>query len=268
MDVTVLGSGPAVLLPTSIAAVDGPAAEEMRAWGMDPNAGHTIAATLVEAGFQVIAVDYEKELTDYPKPDTLTADHLAAGLLAVADQAGVDRFACYGYSWLALAGLQLAIRTDRLTALAMGGFPPLGAPYGPMLAVTKAAYQAALENKPAPENVEPGDWDAAGISRTPDQTRQYVTLYESLQNFDEREALSRVRPQRLVFAGENDNIDYGPKWGDTRVAIAEPLREYAAELGERGWIVRLIPGADHLKAMHAAQVLPILLPFLRDALRE
>jgi pimeloyl-ACP methyl ester carboxylesterase len=308
MDVTVQGHGPAVLLPISIAAVEGAAADELRAWGADPDAGRSLAAGLVEAGFQVIAADYEKELTDHPRARSLAAgplnagplnagpldagplaagsfhagsidagplvggsldaDSLAADLLAVADQAGVDRFAFYGYSWLALAGLQLALRTDRLTALAMGGYPPLGGPYRAMLEVTLAAHREALKGEAPPEHVEPGDWDSAGISRTPAQTGQYVNLYESLQIFDERAALSRVRIPRLAFAGEDDNIDYGPKWGNTRVTIGEPLREHAAELAEHGWTVRLIPGADHLKAMHAAVVLPILVPFLRDALME
>jgi hypothetical protein len=60
----------------------------------------------------------------------------------VADAAGAARFAWYGYSWLALAGLQLAIRTDRLTALAMG-WPPLGGPYAEMLRVTIATHDLA-----------------------------------------------------------------------------------------------------------------------------
>jgi hypothetical protein len=42
-----------------------------------------------------------------------------------ARAAGAERFAYYGYSWLALSGLQLAIRTDRLAALVMGGFDDL-----------------------------------------------------------------------------------------------------------------------------------------------
>lgn len=62
-----------------------------------------------------MAADYEGQLTAHPKPETLTAANVAADLLAIADAAGADRFAYYGYSWLALAGFQLALRTDRLT---------------------------------------------------------------------------------------------------------------------------------------------------------
>ena len=63
--------------------------------------------------------------------------------MAVADAAGAGNFAYYGYSWLAVAGLQLALRTDRLSGLAMGGFPPFGGPYGAMLAVTRVAHRMA-----------------------------------------------------------------------------------------------------------------------------
>lgn len=262
--VTTLGAGPAVLLPVSTTVIDGEAAERMRAWGADPSLGHSLATGLADAGFRVIAADYEGHLNQHPKPHTLTADTVAADLLAVADAAGADRFAYYGYSWLALAGLQLAIRTDRLTALAMGGFPPLGGPYGPMLAVTNTAHRMALagpeENAGEPV---PGDWDSVEFTQTPDQTQQYVTLYESLQGFDERGALERLSIPRLAFAGADDNITYGPKWDNAYVPIADGLREHRAELVERGWTVELIPDADHMSAMQARNVLPILIPWLK-----
>jgi pimeloyl-ACP methyl ester carboxylesterase len=264
LPVTILGDGPAVLLPVSTTVIEGEAAEQMRAWGADPSLGHTLATDLADAGFRVIAVDYEGHLNQHPKPDTLTADTVAADLLAVADAAGADRFAYYGYSWLALAGLQLAIRTDRLTALAMGGFPPLGGPYGPMLAVTNTAHRMALAGPDGNAGeVVPGDWDSVEFTQTPDQTQQYVTLYESLQGFDERSALDRLSIPRLAFAGADDNITYGPKWDNAYVPIADGLREHRDELVERGWTVQLIPGADHMSAMQARNVLPILIPWLK-----
>jgi pimeloyl-ACP methyl ester carboxylesterase len=264
LPVTTMGDGPAVLLPVNTTVIDGEAAEQMRAWGADPSLGHTLATSLAGAGFRVIAADYEGHLNQYPKPRTLDAGTVAADLLAVADAAGVDRFAFYGYSWLALAGLQLAIRTDRLTALAMGGFPPLGGPYGPMLAVTNTAHRMALAgpDEKATE-VVPGDWDSVEFTQTPDQTQQYVTLYESLRGFDERAALERLSIPRLAFAGANDNIAYGPKWDNAYVPIADGLRENRDELIERGWTVTLIPDTDHMSAMQARNVLPILIPWLK-----
>jgi pimeloyl-ACP methyl ester carboxylesterase len=93
-----------------------------------PALGRSLIDGLSDA-FQVVAFDYEGQVLQVPKPDTLTPANLAGDLLAVADAAGADRFAYYGYSWLALAGLQLAIRTDRLAALVMGGLPPIDGPY-------------------------------------------------------------------------------------------------------------------------------------------
>jgi pimeloyl-ACP methyl ester carboxylesterase len=239
----------------------------MRAWGADPNLGHTLATSLADAGLRVIAADYEDHLAQHPRPRTLSASTVATDLLAIADAAGVDRFAYYGYSWLALAGLQLAIRTNRLTALAMGGFPPLDGPYGPMLTVTRAAHRMALANHDkqpdAAAELQPGDWDAVEVTQTPDQTQQYVTLYESVQNFDERAALDRLTIPRLAFAGANDNITYGPKWDSAYVAVADAVRKHRDELTRRGWTVELIPDTDHMSAMQANQVLPILTPWLK-----
>jgi pimeloyl-ACP methyl ester carboxylesterase len=265
IEVTCLGDGPAVLLPVSTAVVEDEAADQMRAWGADPNLGRTLAVALADAGFQVVAADYEGHLAQHPKPHTLTADTVAADLVAIADAGGVQRFAYYGYSALALAGLQLAIRTDRLTALAMGGFPSLGGPYESMLTVTRATHRMALANRdtlPATTDLQPGDWDAVEVTLTPEQTQQYVTLYESLQDFDERAALDQLSIPRLAFAGANDNITYGPKWDNAYVEIANAFNRHCGELVRGGWTVALMPDADHTSAMQAAAVLPILIPWL------
>ena len=267
LDVSILGDGPPVLLPFSTALVEGEAAESMRAWGADPNLGHTLATGLADAGFRAVTAGYEAHLAARPKPRTLTASAVAADLLAVADAAGADRFAYYGYSWLAVAGLQLATRTDRLGALAMGGFSPLGGLHAPMLTVTRAAHRMALANRDRPPRtvkVQPGDWDSVESTQTPEQTEQYVTLYESLAAFDEQAALDRLGLPRLVFAGADDNITYGPRWDDAYVGIADAVRTNRDRLTEHGWTVELIAGADHMGAMQADRVLPILLPWLRE----
>ncbi|MEU4240641.1 alpha/beta hydrolase [Actinoplanes sp. NPDC026619] len=266
IEVTVLGDGPAVLLPVRTRVIEGQEAEQMLAWGADPALGHRLVTGLAAAGFRVIAADYEGHLAEHPKPRTLNASTLATDLLAIADAGGAEGgFAYYGYSWLALAGLQLSVRTDRLTALAMGGFPPLGGPYAAMLEVTRATYRAAVanaENPPAPSAApEPGDWDSADLTLSPDQTRQYLSLYESLQSFDDAAAELPPIP-RLAFAGERDTIVYGPKWGNAVVDLAGPLTTRRAELAARGWRVEVVPAADHMSAMQAAVVLPLLTGWL------
>src|SRR5919198_5325527 len=149
--VEVHGDGPTVLLPVNPQPAEGAEAEEMRRWGADPALGRSLVDGLSDA-FRVVAFDYQGHLLQVPKPDTLTPANVAGDLLAVADAAGADRFAYYGYSWLALAGLQLAVRSDRVAALAMGGFPPLDGPYAPMLRVTAATHEMARANAAAPRD--------------------------------------------------------------------------------------------------------------------
>lgn len=259
--VTTAGSGPNLLLGVRTAPYDDPTAATMRAWGGDPDLGPTLVNGLSDL-CTVIAADYESHRLGNPAPATLTAENVAADLLAIADAAGADRFAIYGYSWLALAALQLAVRTSRLTGLVMGGFPPLDGPYAAMLAVTRAAHDAATvaANSPSPatSDAAPGDWDAAGIQADPDQTAQFVTLYEDLQTFDDLAAAGRLTVPRLCFVGELDNIDYGRKWGNTRVVIADAVRDHHDELTAQGWTVRILQGLDHLGAMRGDTVLPLL----------
>lgn len=272
VDVTVFGDGPSVFVPVNTAVVEGPVAEQMRAWGADPNLGRTLAIGLADAGFRVIAADYEGHLAAHPKPETLTADNVAADLLAIADAAQVSRFAYYGYSWLALAGLQLALRTDRISALVMGGYPPLNGPYEAMLAVTRSAHRMAVahrDNSAPPVDVQPGDWDSVEVTSRPEQTQQYVTLYESLRDFDDRAALDQlVVYPRMVFVGANDNIVYGAKWDNATVAMVDAIARHREELETHGWTVTIIPDADHMKAMQANAVLPILTPWLHNNLQD
>ncbi|MBV9615730.1 MAG: hypothetical protein JO031_09760 [Ktedonobacteraceae bacterium] len=162
-----------------------------------------------------------------------------------------------------------------MTALVMGGFPPLGGPYAEMLRVTTAAHEmavaaAAQTNEGAAEqqpSVEAGDWSSVQVTTSPDQTRQFVTLYQALQGFDDRAAQAHITCPRLCFAGSVDEIQYGPEWGDVLVSIAGPLKAECAELESLGWEVRVLEGLDHLQAMQAKQVLPILRPWLASQLR-
>jgi pimeloyl-ACP methyl ester carboxylesterase len=256
-----LGSGPPILLTVRPVPYDERTAAGMRQWGADPDYGPTLVHGLADR-HTVIAADYEGHRLAHPAPHTLTASNVAGDLVAIADAAGATRFGCYGYSWLALSALQLAVRTDRLDALIMGGYPPIGGPYAAMLSVTRAAHRMAQSRGPdvgaSSTEITPGDWDAVEVQTDPDQTRQFVTLYEDLQDFYDAVAARRLTVPRFCFAGELDIIDYGPQWGDVRVAIADPLREHRRELEASGWVVELLPGLDHMTAMHGKVVLPLL----------
>ena len=266
--IAVAGHGPAVVLPVRDEPYGEPTTASMRAWGGDPDVGPTLIDGLAPL-FRVIAADYEGHRMANPAPDTLTPDALAADALAIADAAGARTFAWYGYSWLALTGLQLALRTDRLWALAMGGYPPLDGPYAAMLEVTRAAHAMSVAAAAGPPveavEVTPGDWDTVQVRTSEAQTQQFVTMYEALAAFDDRAALGRLTIPRLAFAGDQDTIEYGPAWGDTIVRIAEPMAANKAALEAAGWTVRVLPGLDHMSAMRGDVVLPLLREWLEAA---
>ncbi|MEO6888007.1 MAG: alpha/beta hydrolase [Ktedonobacteraceae bacterium] len=264
IEIEVHGAGPTLLLPVNPQPVTGPQAEQMRQYGTDPALGQSLIKGLSDA-FRVVAFDYEGQCLRTPKPDTLRPANTANDLLAVADAAGADRFAYYGYSWLALIGLQLAIRTDRLSALIMGGFPPLNGPYEEMLRVTTVTYEIASGARPMP-SADESEW--SGISLSRDQTQQFVTLYQALQGFDDRTAQARLTCPRLCFVGSADEIQYDKSWGDVHVSLAGPLVRGQAQLEELGWDVRVLDRLDHIQAMQASQVVPIIHPWLASKLRS
>ncbi|MEK8130751.1 alpha/beta hydrolase [Paenibacillus filicis] len=268
IQVEVYGDGPSLLLPVNPHPIQGQQADEMRKWGADPALGRTLIEGLSDT-YRVIAFDYEGHVMQVPKPETLTPANVTSDLLAIADSAGAGQFAYYGYSWLALAGLQLAIRTRRLSALVMGGFPPIDGPYREMLSVTMATHRMSSsgttwegKNSPQTASSEDFDWSTVEVSLSDAQTKQFVTLYQALQEFNDREAQSGLACPRLCFAGTADRIQYGERWGDVLVDIAGPLVRQRQELEALGWDVQTLDGLDHTQAMQAASVLPVVCPWL------
>lgn len=269
IDVVIQGDGPTILIPVNPIPIDGAQAEEMKKWGVDPTLGQSLIDGLCDK-YRVIAFDYEGHVLRTPKPDTLTPDNITSDFLAIADAVGASEFAYYGYSWLALSGMQLAIRTNRLSALIMGGFPPINGPYKEMLRVTMATHEMSISNK---ETTSEGnqisddyDWSNVKVTMTEDQTKQFVTLYQNLQDFHDKEAQSIMNCPRLCFAGSVDKIEYGEQWGNVNVDIVGPLIHQYEELQEAGWDIQVLEGLDHTGAMQAANVLPILRPWLDSKL--
>ncbi len=258
IEIETYGEGPTLLLPVNPRPIDGLQAEQMRQYGADPALGQNLIQGLSDI-VRVVAFDYEGHLRRKPRPETLIPANIVKDLLAVADATRTDRFAYYGYSWLAMMGLQLAIRTNRLAALIMGGFPPIHGPYAEMLRVTTAAYEMAGGSQ-SPDD----EWSTAALSK--DQTRQYVTLYQALQDFDDRAVQAQITCPRLCFVGSADEIQYGKNWGDVFVSLAGPVVRGQAELEALGWDVRVLEGLDHMQAMQAAHIVPMLRSWLVAAL--
>ncbi|WP_340024216.1 alpha/beta hydrolase [Paenibacillus sp. FSL K6-1096] len=268
---------PVLMLPVAKESVYGQEADHLRLWGVDPQLGEHFVDGLQDK-FQVLYFDYEGHRMHHSNPLALTASSIAQDLLTTANEMNVTRFSYYGYSWLALAGLQLAIRTDRLESLVMGGFPPMDGPYAEMLTVTNHTYQMAL-SQPAPaepavqeaDAPETVDWDNIQIQMVPEQMKQFVTLYESLADFKDRDIQHLLVMPRMAFAGEQDKIVYGDNFGGVTVDIAGRLVGHQSVLEQLGWDVAILKGSgmDHTKAMQPETVLPVLKPWLiRKLLRE
>jgi pimeloyl-ACP methyl ester carboxylesterase len=189
--------------------------------------------------YRVVVMDYPNIGKSKPIPATdLTADRVCADLLRVADAAGFDRFAWWGYSWGGVIGLQLACRTNRLTAFVCGGWPPLGNLYPKVLQSCRATV-GTLEFQ-----------------------KQYVTFYESIRDWPEAESLKRITCPRLAYAGSEDVIERG----GVKVETTAMLRAHRQELVNRGWQVSEIAGRDHSVWTDPSVVVPIVRPFLNRAL--
>lgn len=193
--------------------------------------------------YRVLVADYPSigRSGSIPTAD-LTADRVSTDLLRVADSAGFDRFAFWGFSWGGAAGLQLASRTDRLTALVCGGWPPLGGQYAEIL---QASREAAAD-PPA---------SAIVVLREPAQYAQWVTFYESVLNWPEAEAVARIACPRMAYAGSEGDPTAGH---EVPISIASTIRDRRGELEAMGWYVKEIPGRDHSVCLDPATVVPLV----------
>ena len=200
--------------------------------------------------YRVLRVDYpsiggSREIA----PEKLTADRVCADLLAVASAAGFDRFAYWGYSWGAAVGLQLVARTDRLSALVLGGWPPLGAPYEGIL-------QATRLKQPDPEP------SSLKVLRSKEQYRQWETYYASMLDWPEADSVARIRcPKMAFFGGDGDLVEAG-----IPIGIASIIRQYRSTLEQQGWGVQEFPGQGHGVCMMPELVVPPIRAFLDQAL--
>jgi pimeloyl-ACP methyl ester carboxylesterase len=188
--------------------------------------------------YRVVVIDYHGTDDSPAAIASLTADRVCADILAVADAAGVDRFAWFGFSWGSVVGLQLASRTNRLSALVCGGWPPLGGQYAETLAyVEEEAAQG--------------------------RTTSALTFYRSIRGWPEREAVSKIMCPRMTFAGNKDEFTPGCC---RRIRIGPLIAEHRAELERMGWTVRLIDGFGHELGGRPDVVMPILGRFLDSVL--
>jgi pimeloyl-ACP methyl ester carboxylesterase len=198
--------------------------------------------------FRLICIDYPGE----PKMYTLTPAAVARDYLAIADAAGAERFAYYGFSWGAVSGLQLALRTDRLTGFIAGGFPMLNGPYAEMLRLSTAAEQGPIELY------------GEELPHMPEYGRQFRTYYEGLRSFDDRAIQGQLRCPRVNFVGTADDVVLN---GEVLTRLGHTVAQHRAELERFGWEVQLLEGMGHVSANGAARA-EVAVPLSREWLRR
>jgi pimeloyl-ACP methyl ester carboxylesterase len=209
--------------------------------------GEAQAAAIRDGFLSRLTDKYRVLLVDYPSigasttiaPAELTADRVCADHLSVADAAGFERFAYWGYTFGAATGLQLATRTERLSALVIGGWTPLGGPYGAM-ALGARTY---IGDPPAAARV---------VLRSPQQYAQWATFWSSLQSWPEEREIRKIRCPRLAFAGEHGDTEAG----GIPIPYASTLAARRAELEALGWTGLLFAGHGHGVGLEPAVVVP------------
>jgi pimeloyl-ACP methyl ester carboxylesterase len=194
--------------------------------------------------YRVLVMDYPNLGPDIgrskPIPaDELTAERVCSDLLAVADTAKFERFIWWGFSWGGVIGLQLASRSDRVSALVCGAWPPLGGPYADLLRAVRVVAAAQPPKRDVP----------------PDQ---FVTFYQSVQSWQEAEAVKRIKCPTMTFVGSEDEV----LTGGVTVRLAAIIRERRSELEGQGWHVVEITGRDHSLYADPATLVPIVRSFL------
>ena len=190
--------------------------------------------------YRILLVDYPNVgRTLVPPPAEMTPDRVYSDLLSVADAAGFEQFAYCGHLWGAINGLMLASRSDRVSALICGTWPPLGAPYPDML----RGVEIQLAEPPT---------HAMVILRNPEQYAQWRTFYSGMQDWPEAEIAAAISCPRLALIGANAESAVA----GIPLRLVERLREAQPTLEAMGWTVREIPGTETGAILDPAVMVP------------
>ncbi len=219
----------------------------------------------------VIAFDYEAHRLEHPRSTTLTLDTVARDMLAIADSVGAEEFAYLGHSWLALVGPHLASVTNRVQAIAMGGFPPLHPPLTELLDLAIRNHRTAIAWHHRPlggeEHRRPSStrWPSGDARRySSSQARQFVTFFDDAQGTPSlaRAQILSLSVPRLCFVEDGDALP-GPM--DQRVPVKEHVLGARRVLEQAGWEVAVLDARPDGGEPRAGTALDVLLPWLASA---
>jgi pimeloyl-ACP methyl ester carboxylesterase len=196
--------------------------------------------------YRVLVADFPHSgrsdgLTDFR---SFTADRVVDDYLAVATAAWgpTRKFAIAGYSWGGNSSLLLATRTDRLSAVAVGGWPALQGPWATMLQISQELGSA-----------------------------MYTRYYETLQKWNDTRYESKlVRGIKIPRLNYVDVNDHGKTFGQsfsTSANMIELFRRNRSTLEAWGWDTAEVDGAVADEYGHTGGIRPdIACPVLRSFL--
>jgi pimeloyl-ACP methyl ester carboxylesterase len=205
------------------------------------NPANTALQTQIKEGYiQRLGDRYKLLMSDYPhiaptqdQDEIMTVEHVCKDYLAIADAAKIDRFAAIGYSWGGNTVLQLATRSQRVNALAVGGWPAIDGPYEHLLETTEKLHRDSPER---PEVI------------------RFVNYYRSLHNWPERAEVAKLKCPRLNY------IDAGDA-GDTD--FIGRFRKNKKVLQELGWeATEINSGSGHPGGLMPEIACPVIGTFL------
>ena len=203
----------------------------------------------LKADFFLIVADYPRGFgrTGNPLGMDFTPDVAADEYQRIADAAGAERFGWVGYSYGGAIGVQLACRTDRVSALAVGGFPPLDAPFREMADITANMARSMADTPGLDPKLL---WSAVGF-------------YAPLPQWREREAVANLAMPRMAFIGSDD---VGVPAQGIDLPLAATVRKTEPTLKAMGWEVAWLEGQDHVSAVQSSVSLPVVERFFREGL--
>jgi len=245
----VTGAGPNVFLGYPFTASQG------NADGLPVDLRAAVVQPLSQR-FRVITADYPRGIgeTTPVRAHLLTIDNVAREIELIADAAGADSFAWWGYSWGALVGLYLACMTPRLTCLVTGGWPPLAPLFADMLDMCRGMEEELFQAEGVPSGVV-------------ESVAGFRMFYEDLVRHDwGPQQISALSLPRLTYVGDKDVVSQG----GIDLPVTNLWMAQRADLDRLGWRTHLVEGNfDHDGVIEAPdQVLPVVTTFLASALES
>jgi len=209
--------------------------------------------------YRVIVADWPRGMGEKPtpaSPESLTAENGIRDVLAIADAAGAREFAWWGYSFGGAFGLQLAMTSDRVSALVCAGFPPLWQPLSDML-MTVRRMAAGPTSLPEGMDVSISKAEAKNAPM------QSVRFYESVVAQNQDEAIKNIACPRLVLHDNDDVVELGGMIHD----LSARTRAAEQELIKLGWNTAWIDtGLQHFAMRDVGRMVGAFAPFLDEAL--